>query len=132
MVQDSNKNRLLRFLYKIKRCFVKSVSNTADTLQMCVEAALKKISLDGISVKVLHWRDIIEWFQQWMNKTENTYKDVIGFTIRESAETGNYIMIQGVFNKTDSRVEDARRITAEDADEEVKYNCFREKVTLFT
>ena len=81
---------------------------------------------------ILHWRVIVGWFQKWLNRHENVDKDAIGFTISESAEAGNYILVQGIFNKESNSVEEARRITAEDVEEEVKHNCFREKLTLFT
>ena len=132
MEDNSKKHGLFRFIYKLKRFFGKSASNTVVTLQDCIEKALKKCLPDNAVVNILHWRDIIEWFQEWMNETENVNKDAIGFTISESAEAGNYILVQGVFNKESNCVEDARRITAEEVDDEIKHNCFRKKVTLFT
>ena len=132
MEKHSEKYGFSRFFHKLKSCFCKSVSNTVVTLQNCIEKALKKCLPGNAVVNILHWRDIIEWFQEWMNETENVNKDAIGFTISESAEAGNYILVQGVFNKESNCVEDARRITAEEVDDEIKHNCFRKKVTLFT
>ena len=132
MEQHSEKHGFFYFFRKLKSCFCKSVSNTAVTLQDCIGKALKKCLPGNTVVSFLHWRDIIEWFQKWLNLHENVDKDAIGFTISESAEAGNYILVQGIFNKESNSVEEARRITAEDVEEEVKHNCFREKLTLFT
>ncbi len=132
MEDNSKKHGLFRFIYKLKRFFGKAASNTAVSLQDCIAKVLKERVPASIVINILHWRDIIEWFQQCLNKQENVDKDTIGFTIMESAESGNYTIVQGIFNKESSSVEDARRITAEKVDEEVKHNCFKEKVTLFT
>lgn len=80
----------------------------------------------------LHWREIVGWFQKWLNKSENVDKDAIGFTIKEAMENGNYRTVQGIFNKKTNEVEDARRVQAEQLDEETRKQCFQEKVTLFT
>lgn len=81
---------------------------------------------------ILHWREIVGWFQKWLNRHENVDKDAIGFTIREAMQNGNYRTVQGIFNKSTNEVEDARRINAEQVDSETAEQCFREKVTLFT
>lgn len=132
MTKYSIQNILSNLLNKLKNFFCKSTFNATKTIQDCVKKALSNLSPENVSVNLLSWRDIIEWFQQWMNKPENVNKNVIGFTINEVFETGNYIIVQGVFNQTCNNVEDVRRITSKDVDEEVKHNCFREKVTLFT
>lgn len=82
---------------------------------------------------LLHWKEIVGWFNKWMSKHENVDKDAVGFTLREAMKNGEYNVVQGVFNKSSNSVEDARRITAEDLDEQTKEQCFgKEKVTLFT
>ena len=81
---------------------------------------------------ILHWREIVGWFQKWLNRHENVDKDAIGFTIREAMADGNFRTVQGIFNKSTNEVEDARRIKAEQVDAETGEQCFREKVTLFT
>ena len=85
-----------------------------------------------ITFIILHWREIVGWFQKWLNRHENVDKDAIGFTIREAMANGNYRTVQGIFNKQTNDVEDARRINAEQLDAETREQCFREKVTLFT
>ena len=85
-----------------------------------------------ITFIILHWREIVGWFQKWLNRHENVDKDAIVFTIREAMANGNYRTVQGIFNKQTNDVEDARRINAEQLDAETREQCFREKVTLFT
>ena len=82
---------------------------------------------------LLHWQDIINWFQKWINGHQNVDKDAIGFTIQEAIKDGKYNQVQGIFNKSTNTVEDARRITADNIDQQTRAQCFgKEKVTLFT
>lgn len=82
---------------------------------------------------LLHWQEILNWFNNWINSHQNVDKDAIGFTIREAIGKGQYRTVQGVFNKSTNTVEDARRIKADNVDAAVKEQCFgKEKVTLFT
>ena len=83
----------------------------------------------------LHWRDIVEWFSNWLEAPQNKSirENTIGFTIQETAKDGNYALVQGIFNKSTNKVEEVRRIQADEVDDEVKEQCFgKEKVTLFT
>ena len=81
---------------------------------------------------LLHWREIINWFEKWMNRHENVDKDAVGFTIREAIEKGKCKMVQGVFNKRTNKVEDARRIEAENVDAQTRETCLTgERVTIF-
>ena len=82
---------------------------------------------------VLHWRDIIEWFTTWQSSHQNLKDELVGFTINETKENDKYVLVQGVFNKSTGKVEEARRIQADDVDAEVKEQCFgKAKVTIFT
>ena len=85
------------------------------------------------TIPVLHWRDLIEWFSNWIECHRNICDLTVGFTINEGVENGAYRLVQGVFNKSSNTVEAVRRIKAADVDDEVKSSCFsKEKVTLFT
>lgn len=83
----------------------------------------------------LQWRDIIEWFSSWIEAHKDTEENFVGFTIAEEKKQGKdgvYRLVQGVFNKTTNKVEEARRIEAKEVDEETLKNCFTgEKVTIF-
>lgn len=81
---------------------------------------------------LLHWKEIIGWFNKWKNNHEEVDKDAVGFTLREAIKNGEYNIVQGVFNKSSNTVEDARRIEAEELDNETKQQCWgKEKVTIF-
>ena len=82
---------------------------------------------------ILRWRDIIEWFVNWSKSHPDVTGDIVGFTFYEKAQDGEYVLVQGIFNKTSNNVEEARRIRANKVDDEVKSNCFgKEKVTIFS
>ena len=86
-----------------------------------------------VTYVILHWKQVMGWFEKWIAKHENVDKDAIGFTIQEAIENGKYNVVQGVFNKSTNTVEDARRIEAEKLDRQTREKCFsKEKVTLFT
>lgn len=83
---------------------------------------------------ILHWRDIIEWFSNWLEDPQNQSirENTVGFTIQEAAKDGKYALVQGIFNKSTNKVEEARRIQADEVDAEVKDQCFgKQKVTVF-
>ena len=84
-----------------------------------------------IRFAMLHWREIVNWFQNWINGHQSVDKDAVGFTLREIYEKGEYKVVQGVFNKSSGKVEDARRIEADDLDSETRKQCFEEKLTIF-
>ena len=81
---------------------------------------------------LLHWQEIIGWFNNWINGHQNVDKDAIGFTIQEAIKDGKCNVVQGVFNKSTNAVEDVRRITADKLDQQTRAQCFgKEKVTIF-
>ncbi len=82
---------------------------------------------------LLHWREIVNWFQNWINGHQSVDKDAVGFTLREIVKRGEYKVVQGVFNTSSGKVVDARRIEAEDVDSETRKQCFgEEKLTIFS
>ncbi|MBO4633225.1 MAG: hypothetical protein J5858_15005 [Lentisphaeria bacterium] len=82
---------------------------------------------------LLHWQEIINWFSKWINRHQNVDKDAVGFTIKEAIESGQYNVVQGVFNKSSNTVEDVRRIKADNLDEQTRAQCYgKDKVTIFT
>ena len=81
---------------------------------------------------LLHWREIVGWFENWIAGHQSVDKDSVGFMIRESMKEGKCKFIQGVFHKSSGTVADARHIEAEDVDEQTRKNCCgKEKVTIF-
>ena len=104
---------------------------------MLTTLILAGIACVAISVVVhfvlLHWQEIINWFNKWINRHQNVDKDAVGFTIKEAMENGQYNVVQGVFNKSSNTVEDVRRIKADNLDQQTRAQCYgKEKVTLFT
>lgn len=90
------------------------------------------IITEVIRYVMLHWREIVNWFQNWINGHQSVDKDAVGFTVREAIKKGEYKVVQGVFNTSSGKVEDARRIEAEDLDAETRKQCFgKEKLIIF-
>ncbi len=73
---------------------------------------------------------IIDYFENWHTENEVDYDDV-GFAIKESLESGDVRVVQGVFNKNSGTIKDARRIKAEDIDEDTRIRLGEEKLTIF-
>lgn len=82
---------------------------------------------------LLQWQEIVNWFQNWINGHKSVEKDAVGFTIQETVENVKYALVQGIFNKSTNKVEDARRIHADEVDAEVKKQCFgKAKLMIFS
>ena len=74
---------------------------------------------------------IVDWFEEWHTENEVDYDDV-GFAIKESLESGDVRVVQGVFNKNSGTIKKARRIKAEDIDDDTRYRLGDEKLTIFS
>ena len=82
---------------------------------------------------LLRWQDLMNWFKNWLSLHPAVGENSVGFTIQEAAKDGKYVLVQGIFNKSTSKVEEARRIQADEVDAKVKDQCFgKEKVIIFT
>ena len=62
---------------------------------------------------------IVDWF------TEREYiitsnPDHIAFTVKDNLESGNYRIVQGIFNKKKTTVKEKRVIEADELDDDVK------------
>ena len=79
------------------------------------------------------WNKLVGWFQEWLDNHEDVDQDTVGFTVREAMTQGKYNVVQGIFNKRTSKVEDAQRVHAETGDSETMANVLRseERVTIF-
>jgi len=89
--------------------------------------ALKKIweYIEKIVVKVLNFfKHIVDWFQdpERLRKLKSN-KDIIAVSIREKLESGDYNVVNCLFNKKTNQIEeisDAVCITAEELDAETQ------------
>ena len=82
---------------------------------------------------LLRWQDLVNWFKNWLSLHPVENENCVGFTIQETVKDAKYALVQGIFNKSTSRVEEARQIHADEVDEQVKEQCFgKEKITIFS
>lgn len=72
-----------------------------------------------ITLTILNWDNIVSWFRE---HAEVIHDDAnkIAFTLKEKMTTGECAFVQGIFNKTTDKVEEARHIKSEQVDEKVR------------
>ncbi|MBQ7695548.1 MAG: hypothetical protein IJT50_10535 [Lentisphaeria bacterium] len=98
-----------------------------------ITAALAVFAItEIIRFVMLHWQEIVNWFQNWINGHQSVDKDAVGFTVATAIEKNDFKLVQGVFNKSTGKVEDAREIQAENLDAETRRQCLEKKVTIFS
>ena len=73
-------------------------------------AALAAQAVTVIYITVLVLDEVLKWFADIKGKIRN--KNRLGFTLKEHMRSGNYRVIQGVFNAGGDRVEASRTIEA--------------------
>ncbi len=101
-----------------------------------LEAILYGLSIFavGIALYVVAYLTLdylTEWFDNYTANNQVDYDDV-GFALKESIESGDVRVVQGVFNKNSGTIKDARRIKAEDIDDDTRYRLGDEKLTIFS
>ena len=76
---------------------------------------------------------VIEWFDNYRYIVLSD-PDNIAFTVKESLESGNYKVVQGIFNKRTSKVKEkeVKVMEAEDLDEDFKKKHEKHKVAIYT
>ena len=63
-------------------------------------------------VAILYYDDIINWFHA-RNDLKTSDANNIAFTIKERLSTGNYKVVQGIFNKKSNKMVDGQQVEAE-------------------
>jgi hypothetical protein len=84
-----------------------------------------------ISVLVIRYRsEIISWFQQHTALLANNANNV-AFTLAESMKSGDYKVVQGIFNKSTNQLHEARRVTSTQVDEEFEHIHANDKLAVY-
>ena len=79
------------------------------------------IAAAGISAVVLaiiYWDDIVEWFRS-RNNIKQADKDNIAFTIKKNLQSGNYKVVQGIFNQRTEELKDTRVMESQKLDDKL-------------
>ncbi len=73
-----------------------------------------------IALLIITYQSIIDWFQeQEIEELVQSDMDYIPFTFMEHFETGNYSLVQGVFNKRTEKVVEGRKLQSKHVDNQV-------------
>jgi hypothetical protein len=72
-----------------------------------------------IVLVVLKWQQIVDWFRG-KRKLKESDKANIAFTIKNAQETGNYNVVQGIFNTDSGEVLDGQKYQAKQISEELE------------
>lgn len=70
-----------------------------------------------IVVAIIHYKEIIAWFQK-RNDLKVADKENIAFTLKQKLETGDYKVIQGIFNQRTEDILEGRAMQSEKLDQE--------------
>jgi hypothetical protein len=60
-------------------------------------------------VAMIYWDDIVNWFQS-RNNLKVSDKDTIAFTIKEKLASGEFNVVQGIFNQRTEKILDGRKM----------------------
>jgi hypothetical protein len=72
-----------------------------------------------IVVAILKWKAILDWFRG-KRKLKEADKANIAFTIKNAQETGNFNVVQGIFNTDSCEVLDGQKYEAKKLDDELE------------
>jgi hypothetical protein len=72
-----------------------------------------------ITMVVLNWKTIIDWFRGKRTLKESD-KGNIAFTIKNAQETGNFEVVQGIFNTDSEEVLDGQKYKAKELEDKLE------------
>lgn len=90
-----------------------------------IAIAFKLIAL-VVALFIITYELIIEWFQD-NEELVDSDADNIAVTVKELFDTGNYALVQGVFNTRNNKVVAGRKLKSSKVDDQVA-SLHREKV----
>jgi len=110
--------------------FIGALAFMFDPITIGILAVLGgMVALAVIYIAYLTITEIMNWFHsnQQLSKRD---KRIIGVTIKESMQSGQYVIVQGVFDSRTKKILEGRRISSHDLDRELKRrHRFRKRVT---
>lgn len=73
----------------------------------------------------------IEEIVNWFNRITHKVPDDVGFSVAEALSSGNYKVVQGVFNKSTNKVTNGRQMEAQQLDSTLKNYHQNHKVVIY-
>jgi len=84
-------------------------------LMIILKALAYYAAIAAVALIILHWQEIASWFQSRQNLVKSDY-DNIAFTLNRNLQQGSYTVVQGIFNKRQGEIIDAKQLTANQMD----------------
>lgn len=73
----------------------------------------------------------IEEIINWFNRVTNKVPADVGFSVAEALSSGNYRVVQGVFNRSSNKITDGRRMDVKELDAVLKDYHASNKVVIY-
>jgi len=83
-----------------------------------------------VVVAIVFWDDIVNWFQS-RNDIKEQDKANIAFTIKERMKSGDYKVVQGIFNTKSEEIIEGRAMQTESLDEELEKVHERNELVIY-
>lgn len=101
-----------------------------DPITIAIIAAVSALTVAVAMVVLLKWDDIIKWFEQ-RSRIKEADKDNIAFTLKERLKSGNYKVVQGIFNKRTDSVVDGKIVEAQQLEKKLAQTHQGQDVVLY-
>jgi hypothetical protein len=89
-----------------------------DPITIGIIAALAMLAVEVVVIAYLTYNFIVNWFRN-RSPIKEQDKDNIAFTLKENLESGNFRLVQGVFNPSTEKLVDGRVIETKELDEKM-------------
>ncbi|GIM91711.1 hypothetical protein [Paractinoplanes toevensis] len=76
-------------------------------------------AVTAVIVAIIYYDEVIDWFRN-RNSLKESDRDAVGITVKQRLEDGNYNLVQGIFNKREDRLMDARVVKTKAFDEKLE------------
>ncbi|MCK5800064.1 MAG: hypothetical protein KAI47_22895 [Deltaproteobacteria bacterium] len=87
-------------------------------------------ALPLIAVALIAYDAIIDWFAS-RNAIKMADKANIAFTLKEKLDSGNYKVVQGIFNKRDEQIVDSRAVNSASMDKKIMHAHRHNELVLY-
>ena len=89
-----------------------------DPITIGIIAALAMLAVEVVVIAYLTYNFIVNWFRN-RSPIKEQDKDNIAFTLKENVASGNFRLVQGVFNPSTEKLVDGRVIETKELDEKM-------------
>jgi hypothetical protein len=76
-------------------------------------------AVTAVIVAIIYYEEVIDWFRG-RSALKESDRDAVAITVKQRLEDGNYNLVQGIFNKREDRLMDARVVKTRALDEKLE------------